>query len=95
MAHHRSKGLKVAQSVADFLKREYGVTRVMLFGSMVLGNIREESDIDLAVWGLPQRQYFKAWAAVNDIRRDFPVDLIDINDASEILLEHIENGWEL
>jgi len=66
LAERRAKGLKVAQLTANFLKKEYGVTRFVLFGSMMSGNIREESDIDLAVWGLPPILYFQAWAAVND-----------------------------
>jgi predicted nucleotidyltransferase len=39
---------KIAREVADYLRREYGATKVLLFGSAVAGNyVTGHSDIDI------------------------------------------------
>jgi predicted nucleotidyltransferase len=44
-----------------FLKNE-GCKSVFLFGSLVTGNIRDNSDIDIGIKGLPPEKFFKAYS---------------------------------
>lgn len=47
--------------------REHGATAVYLFGSSTRGPLRDDSDIDLAVCGLPANVFFKAVAEASRI----------------------------
>jgi predicted nucleotidyltransferase len=68
----------------------------MLFGSMLTpGKVHGRSDIDLAVWGLPEADYLKALAALLDIDPDFSIDLIEAEYASPRLLAAIQVGQVL
>jgi predicted nucleotidyltransferase len=42
---------------ADLL-RNMGATQVFVFGSAIRGEVRSDSDVDLAVTGLPSNVYF-------------------------------------
>jgi predicted nucleotidyltransferase len=56
-----------------------GAREVYVFGSCAHGRLREGSDIDFAVVGLPPRVFFKAMGqAVDIVDRD--IDLIDLDD---------------
>ena len=52
----------VARRCAEHLRGRFGVTRVILFGSLARGEFHSTSDIDLAVEGLPPDQLFRAGA---------------------------------
>ncbi len=55
-----------------------GAREVYLFGSAAKGTIRENSDVDLAVSGLPPEVFFRAMAqASRALGR--PLDLIDLD----------------
>jgi len=55
------RGRRDARAVAEFLKNEFGATRVWLFGSLAAGShFRRSSDIDLAVEGLDPDLIFRA-----------------------------------
>ena len=58
-----------------------GASRVFLFGSAVNGELRPNSDIDMAVSGLPPRVYFSAISQASDLIGR-PVDLVDLDDDS-------------
>jgi predicted nucleotidyltransferase len=70
---------------------------VWLFGSLAHAAwFDPDSDVDMAVEGLPPEDFWKAWAAVEDIIRERPVDLIDWDMASDSLRQAIEEfGIEL
>jgi predicted nucleotidyltransferase len=53
--------------VADVLVREFGVHRVVLFGSVARGAARPDSDIDIALEGLPPGQTFHAMARAAEV----------------------------
>jgi predicted nucleotidyltransferase len=53
----------VAKAAA--ILREEGATEVYVFGSWARGTARPDSDLDLAVSGLPPERYFKAAARVS------------------------------
>ncbi len=55
-----------------------GAREVYLFGSAAKGKMREDSDVDLAVSGLPPEVFFRAMAqASRALGR--PLDLIDLD----------------
>jgi predicted nucleotidyltransferase len=95
MKQRQKEGLKVAKKCAKFLKEKYGVTKVVLFGSLLnYEKMTTHSDIDLAVWDLPETDYFKAVADL-DYGHQFEVDLVEIQNARPYILEAIHQGVEL
>lgn len=95
MKERQQQGLEVARRSAQILKQEFGAGRVVLFGSM-LDHERMwwGSDIDLAVWGLPSEDFFKAGAAIERFH-NFAIDLVEIQSAKPHILDAIEQGQEL
>ena len=81
-------------ALVDTLRR-YGATEVYLFGSLCTGQFHAASDIDLAVRGIPAERFYAALAAL-DTACDIPVDVVDLDEASPSLREHIaEKGQRL
>ena len=81
-------------AVAQVLVREFGVRRVVLFGSVARGTARSDSDIDLAVAGLSPGQTFRAMARAAEVAgRD--VDLVSIEDARPGVLAIIGREGEV
>ena len=93
LEHRRQKGLAGAATAAARLK-QLGATQVVLFGSLLDESFHEQSDIDLAVWGLPEKFYFKAVAQLQGIA-GFEVDLVEAEDAMPHIVEAIAQGIEL
>lgn len=95
MKERQQRGLEVASECARILKEEFGAHKVVLFGSL-LNHERMTwlSDIDLAVWGLPEMDFFKAGAAI-ERGHDFPIDLVEVQHAKHYILKAIEQGIEL
>jgi len=83
----RAKAVELAQ----LLGKQFGVRRVYLFGSLARGDLREGSDIDLAVEGLAPRVYFQALAMLHEASRGLPIDLIPLED-TDIRDAVIEEG---
>jgi predicted nucleotidyltransferase len=81
-------------AVADVLVREFGVTRIILFGSLAEGLARDDSDIDLAVAGLAPADYFRALGRTEQAAGG-RVDLVPIDEASPELLRRIEETGEV
>lgn len=95
MKERQQQGLEVARQCAQILKQQFGVQRVVLFGSMLdPERMWWGSDIDLAVWGLPEKDFFKAGAAIEH-GHNFPIDLVEIQHARPHILSAIEHGLEL
>lgn len=70
-----------------------GARQVYVFGSAAKGTLRESSDLDLAVSGLPPQLFFRALArAARIVRR--PVDLIDLDEESSFA-RYLESEGEL
>ena len=69
---------KGISSAAELL-RGLGASEVFIFGSAVKGTMRSDSDIDMAVEGLPPRLYFSAVSQASDLMGR-PVDLVDLDD---------------
>jgi predicted nucleotidyltransferase len=61
--------------------KEAGAREVYLFGSGARGKMCEDSDIDLAVSGLPPEKFFQAMGNAGDILRR-PFDLVDLDEVN-------------
>ena len=95
MQERQQQGLAVAHKCAQILKEEFGATRVVLFGSILKPEkMWWGSDIDLAVWGLPEKDFLKAGAAI-EWGHGFPVDLVEIQHAKPHIFKAIGQGMEL
>jgi len=85
----RAAAMEEARRAAKILIDRYGVTRVVLFGSLAWRRFGPTSDIDLAVEGLDPRRFFRADAELaREISR--PVDLKDLADCPPLLRGRIE-----
>ncbi|MFQ3619050.1 MAG: nucleotidyltransferase domain-containing protein [Cyanobacteriota bacterium] len=83
-------GLSVAQQAAKTLRQDFHAQRVVLFGSMRSPEkVHERSDVDLAVWGLHPRDYFRAVGKLLAIDPDMPIDVIEAESASPRMLAEI------
>jgi predicted nucleotidyltransferase len=88
---------KVANKASVILKNEFNANRVVLFGSVIDPTCFDSnSDIDLAVAGIPDERFYAAVAAIMDQIIEFKVDIIDLNDCKDYLRKEIEKvGIEL
>lgn len=59
-----NRALKEAKNACLLLAKKYGVKKVVLFGSLVIGKYKRGSDIDLAVEGLKTESYIEALVEV-------------------------------
>lgn len=91
----QKEGLRVARTCAAILKRDFGVERVVLFGSLLdVERMWWGSDIDLAVWGLAKRDLLKAGATM-ERGHAFEIDLVPISEAKPYILSAINQGLVL
>ena len=87
--------ISLARQAAQILKQDFGAQRVVLFGSMLNPDrMWWGSDIDLAVWELPEEDFFKAGAAI-ERGHNFCIDLVEIQHARPHILNAIKQGVEL
>ena len=75
-------------ALAANLESKFGVLRVYVFGSLLTGELWEDSDVDLAVEGLDPGKYFRALDLACTLARR-PVDLVRIEEAPPALRERI------
>jgi len=80
------------EAAADILKT-LGATEVYVFGSAVNGSLRVDSDVDLAVSGLPPSVFFRAASKASDALGR-PADLVDLDDESPAV-KYLRNSGEL
>jgi len=71
-----------------------GARRVILFGSLVTGDIRR-GDIDLAVEGLPADAFFPLLGELLEEAVPFPLDLVRVEEAPPLLRERILTEGEV
>jgi len=88
----RHRALSAANRAARILKERFGADRVFLFGSLARDGVFDErSDIDIAVEGLDEAQYFRALATLLDIDPAIDVDLVMMETAPESMVERIRS----
>ena len=81
-----------AHRIAAMLYKDFGATQVAVFGSLAQPkSFSKWSDIDIAVWGIPNDKYFRASSIASDISGLFKVDLIDFESSKGLFRERIQN----
>jgi predicted nucleotidyltransferase len=73
--------------------RTFGATEVYVFGSFANGTFREDSDIDLAVSGIPPEKFFEAMGRAEDVLNR-EIDLIDLDEKNPFV-EFLKSHGEL
>ena len=82
----------IRQVEAILLK--YGVAKIILYGSLARGDYRPDSDIDICVEGLPDKNYFRAIAeCLMTIQRR--VSVLDFQKVQGYLRERILKEGEV
>lgn len=81
--------MAAAGRAAEALARRSAVTRVIVFGSVATQSADEHSDLDLAVAGLSDRDYFSASADAVEAA-GMEVDLVQLEQAPASLRQVIE-----
>jgi predicted nucleotidyltransferase len=95
LEHEREKALAVAQEASHLLKSEFGVSRVVLFGSVLSDStFHENSDVDLAVWDLAEANYLKALGKLLNLS-EFSIDLVMAETANDYIRDAISQGLPL
>ena len=85
------KGWKLARKAAKILREQYHAQRVVVFGSLLHeARFTQWSDVDIAAWGIPPEQTFRAIGAVMDLNSSLEINLVDVNSCSSSLLKAIE-----
>lgn len=102
MAHHRKDpevsrrredAWRVARVASEMLKKHFGATRVVAFGSLARKTaFTQWSDVDLAVWGIAPEEYYRAAGVAMDIGLEggIRVDVVDSGDCAPQFLAEIE-----
>ncbi|MDE0013728.1 MAG: hypothetical protein OXU36_21485 [Candidatus Poribacteria bacterium] len=81
-----------AHRVAAMLYEEFGATQVAVFGSLAEPkSFSKWSDIDIAIWGIPNDKYFRAVSEAVNISGLFKVDLVDFENSKELFREKIQS----
>ena len=82
----------IAKEAAAIFKQDFRASKVAVFGSLTdLSAFTLWSDVDLAVWGLPENRFYAAVGAITGLTSDFKVDLVDATDCRESLKTSIES----
>ena len=81
------------RAAAALLKTNFGARRVILFGSLAHSAWdTAASDVDLGVEGLSPEGYWQAWAMLEDLFPERPVDLVDLETVQDSLHQAIQRG---
>ena len=93
----KDEAMEIAGRASDLLKKEFGATRVVIFGSLIHDEFFNPwSDIDLAAWGISPDDFYAAVAAVTELSASFRIDLVDVNDCKLSVRQAIEReGLEI
>ena len=83
---------KTAYQVATLLYEEFGATHVFVFGSLTEPMVfMKGSDIDIAVSGLSNAVYNKAWGKIIDFDSGFKIDIINFDTSKGLFRERIKH----
>ena len=81
-----------AHRIAAMLYESFGAMQVAVFGSLAeQESFSKWSDIDIAVWGIPNDKYFRASSIASDISGLFKVDLVDFESSKGLFRERIQS----
>lgn len=92
----------VKKYIAHLRKNSFAVRKAYVFGSYARGNMREESDIDLAVVLKDLQNSFATQVQLMKLRRDFdlriephPFDETDFNSSNPFANEILTTGIQV
>jgi predicted nucleotidyltransferase len=78
--------------ITSMLYEDFDATQVAVFGSLAKPETFSKwSDIDIAVWGIPNDKYFRASSIASDISGLFKVDLVDFESCKGLFRERIQS----
>ena len=79
------------------LARRYGAKRLVLYGSRARGDNRYNSDIDLAVYGMPEANRAEFWMDCEELPTLLKFDIVHITESmNPVFLANIKkDGVEL
>ena len=81
---------QIYQQLAE-LARRYGAQRLVLFGSRARGDFHERSDIDLAVYGMPEKNQASFWLEAEELPTLLKLDIVHVlPDMEPKFLRNIE-----
>ncbi|HHY80246.1 MAG TPA: nucleotidyltransferase domain-containing protein [Thermoanaerobacter sp.] len=89
-ARFYNEAMDKARRIAQELMRTYPGVKIWLFGSLTSDFYELNSDIDLAIKGLREEEYYKALKIAEDIAETISVDLVQVEFASDTLVKRIE-----
>jgi predicted nucleotidyltransferase len=97
LAAREARAWELARRAATLLREQFGVGRVVVFGSLVhQGCFTPWSDVDIAAWGIQPQDTFRAIGVVMDVDAEIELNLVDVGACSAALLATIEReGVEL
>ncbi len=73
------------------LARQHGARRLVLFGSRARGDFHERSDIDLAIYGMPEHSRGAFWLEAEELPTLLKLDIVHISpDTNPEFLQNIE-----
>lgn len=78
-----------AERVAKALRDAFPNVEVYLFGSLTTDFFELDSDIDIAVKGLPEEHYLNAYRIAEDMAEPIPIDFIQLEFAQDSIKERI------
>ena len=81
----------IAQAAAEL--KAAGAREVYVFGSAAAGDLPADSDLDLAVAGLPPSRFYGLVARLHQLMRR-PVDLVDL-DSPTPFTRHLREAEDL
>ncbi len=71
------------------IAKHCGASRVTLFGSRARGDCRTNSDIDIAVYGMPQKTQGQFWSDIDELNTLLKIDIVHITTGTDATL--VEN----
>lgn len=81
---------KLYKSLAE-LAKQYGAAKLVLFGSRARGDSRYNSDIDLAMYGMPENQRASFYMQAEELPTLLKLDIVHIQpDMEPAFLRNIE-----
>jgi len=90
-AGRRQQAWEVARRAALFIRERHAGARVIAFGSLLYpDSFGPQSDIDLAVEGVPWPAYLRVWSELEKNEPEFEIDLVDLALASPGLRAYVE-----
>ncbi len=76
------------------LRQQFGAEQIRLFGSLAreVGEtmpIHAHSDVDLAAWGIAEKEYLRAVACLLDLGGEIAIDLVRMEEATPRVQETV------